>query len=802
MFRNYFKTAWRNVVRQTGTTVINISGLTLGISCSLVLFLLVQHMSSFDGFHKKKDRIFRVVSQSKGNSGTQYNYGVPAVFPDAFKNDFPEFEEVLFTSYRDNTLVTLPVDGGQPAKFQEESGIVYIQPNFFKMFDRVVLHGDAQKSLDDPNEAVISKAWAKRYFGKENAIGEVVKVEDREFTIGAIIEDAPSNTDFPFELMLSYITIKKQQEDNGWNSVWSNEQCYFLLKEGDEIKTYENRLAAFTKKYLGESDFDQTQYMFQPLSEIHYDDRFTGYAFNTTPWEMIYMFAVVAFVLIITACINFINLSTAEAIKRSKEVGVRKSLGSTRGQLIRQFLGETTMITLFAVMLSMAIAQLILSFMNPFLEMDLTIDFLSNTSVIGFLIAVTILVSLFSGLYPAFVVSSFKPAMVLKNQMSNKNSSGYFLRKGLVVTQFIISQFLIIVTIVIVLQMKYSNSKDLGFAREGVLFTQIPERESAADVSKSGSKMKTLRQQMLEVPGVQAASLSSAPPSSGNVSGTNFRIEGIDQDFSTQVKQVDGNYVDLYKLKLIAGRNLADLDTMNGFIVNARLLQVVGFKSADEILGKQLTMWSRTSPVIGVVEDFHTVSIREPIEATVMFNRIRGYETLSLQVDMARSQEVIAELKSKWEATYPEFLFDYQFMDDTIREFYEGVERTSVLLTVFTCIAIFIGCLGLFGLATFMANQKTKEIGVRKVLGASVESIVIMFSKEYVKLIVIGFVVAAPLAWWAMNAFLSEFAYKIDLGPMIFIAGLMVTLLIAMITVGYKSFGAAVRNPVNALRSE
>ncbi len=801
MFRNYFKTAWRNISRHKGSAIINILGLTLGITCSLILFLMVAHFSSFDNFQSKRDRIYRIVSESQGNQGTQYQAGVPSVLPDAFRNDFPEAEQVVFTSYRQGALITIPQSNGELKKFQERKGVVFTEPSFFKIFDRAVIMGDVFKGLDEPNEAIITKEWAQRYFGKEDAIGEVLRFDNIDYKITAIIDNTPNNTDFPFSLMLSYATIKAKTEEAGWGSTWSDEQCYFLLKQGESIKSLDARIKAFGTKYLGADDFDKTEFHFQPMSEFHYDERYDAYSNNTTPKAMLIAFSVIAIVLVVTACINFINLATAEAIKRSKEVGVRKSLGSSRGQLVRQFLGETTMITLISVLASIALAQIALSFLNPFLEMSLALNFKGNSGLWIFLASVTLGVSLLSGLYPAFVISGFNPVLVLKNQMSNKNSSSYFLRRALVVMQFLISQLLIIITIVIVYQMDYSKSKYLGFAQDAIIFAQIPEKESPT-TGDATSKMRTLREEMSRIPGVQMASLASAPPSSGNVSGTNFKVEGVTEDFGTQLKQIDGNYLDLYELELVAGRNIQDLDTAVGFIVNEKLVKTVGVKSPDEMIGKNILLWGKNYPVVGVVKDFHTVSLRQPIEATVMFNRIRGYETLAMKIDMRRSQEVIDALKTKWEAAYPDHIFEYEFLDQNIKQFYEGETKMSILLTVFTSMAIFIGCLGLFGLATFMANQKTKEIGVRKVLGASVESIVFMFSKEYLMLIGIGFAFAAPLGYFAMDAFLSEFEYKIPLGPGIFALGLGVTLAIAALTVGFRSFRAAAANPVKSLRYE
>jgi ABC-type antimicrobial peptide transport system permease subunit len=800
MFRNYFITAVRNLWRSKSSTIINLSGLTLGIASSLLLFLMVRFQSSFDNFNSKGDRIYRVVTSSDGNQGRNYTPGVPPVLPEAFKNDFPEAEEVLFTSYRAGGLVTIPQKVGEPKKYEEERGIVYTDPTYFKIFDRKVLSGDATKGLDDPNEAIISKKAALKYFGKEDALGELLSFEKKDFKVTAIVEDTPSNTDFPFDVLLSYITIKKEREENGWNGIWSDEQCYFLLKKDASLDAMDKRMPAFIKKYHGENRNKQA-YNFQPLAEIHYDDRFSNYSYNTTSKQTLTALSLVGIFLIITACINFINLVTAEAIKRSKEVGIRKSLGSSRAQLIIQFLGESSMVTLISVIVAVSLTQILLGWINPFLDLKLSLDFVHDSQLWMFLGAVTFVVALLSGLYPSLVVSGFKPVFAIKNNIDAKNSSGYTLRRGLVVLQFVISQFFIMGTIVLISQMNYLKNKDLGFKKDAIVNIPVPERESPA-TSNGSSKMRTLREETLRLKGVENASLCNTPPSSGSVQGTDFQIEGKEDHYGTQVKLIDSHYIELFGLQLLAGNNLADLDTAQGFVVNEKLSSMVGFTNPNDIIGKRIKMWGKDLPVVGVVKNFHTVSLQDPIEATIMLNRIRNYETLSLKLNPTELQATIKEVQQKWEATSPDFIFSYEFLDVQIKEFYEREEKMSILLTVFTSLAIFIGCLGLFGLATFMANQKTKEIGVRKVLGASVESIIFMFSKEYIRLIVVGFVLAAPFAWFVMNKWLDKFAYKIEIGPTIFIAGIAVTAMIAIITVGYKSFSAATANPVKSLRSE
>jgi len=804
MFKNYLKTAVRNLWRSRTSTLINIFGLTLGVASSLILFLLIKHHVSFDTFHTNRDRIYRTVTESDGNYGRTYTPGVPPVFPDAFKNDFHEAEEVTFLSYRAGSLVTIPQRTGEPKKYEEEKGVTFAQPNFFKIFDRKILVGAAAKALDDPNEAIISKTLALKYFGKEDPIDEIVKFDNKEYKITAVMEDYPSNTDFPFNLMLSYVTIKTEHEENGWNGIWSDEQCYFTLRKGADVKNIEGRISAFWKKYHGDNDPNRSHQTFvmQPLSSLHFDDRYGNYNYNTISKQQLLAFAIVALFLIITASINFINLTTAEAIKRSKEVGIRKTLGSSRGQLISQFLGESTLVTVIAVLVAIGITQVALSFLNPFLELKLLLNFLSDKMLWIFMIGVTLMVAILSGLYPSLVVSGYKPAQALKNQITNKNSSGYTMRRSLVVLQFFISQFFIIGTVVLISQMNYFQDKDLGFRKDAIITVPVPAIQESKDNAQANSKVRTLREELSRLSGIEMASLSNTPPASGSTSNTSFTIEGNSENYRTQVKLVDGNYVNLYGLTLVAGENISDLDTAQGFIVNEKLSAMAGFRNTHDIIGKKIKLWGKDLPVVGVVKDFHTVSLHDPIEATIMFNRIRNYETLSLKLNTATIQATIKQVQQKWEAAYPDYIFSYQFMDEQINKFYEGEQKMSVMLGVFTSLAIFIGCLGLFGLATFMANQKTKEIGVRKVMGASVESIVMLFSKEYVKLIIIGFMLAAPCAWYVMNQWLNAFAYKITIGPSIFAMGLTVTLLIALITVGYRSLKAATVNPINSLRSE
>jgi ABC-type antimicrobial peptide transport system permease subunit len=799
MIRNYFKAALRSLLREKTNTVINIAGLTLGVTGTLVLFLILKNGNSYDKFHSKFDRIYRVVTKSTGNRGDSHTQGVPLALPDAFRNDFSEAEEVAFTSYRRGSLISVVQKDGQLKKFEEPTGVAITQPSFFRIFDRKILIGSAEKGLDDPNESIISKKWALKYFGSEDVIGEIVRYDNMEFKISAVMEDFPANTDFPFELILSYATMKKTMDEAGWGGISDNDNCYFLLKQNESVAKLEQRMPAFVKKYLPEKDESEskTEFLIQPLVKLHSDGRFGNYNKRMPP-EAAIAFTVIAIFLLITSCINFINLTTAEAIKRTKEVGIRKVLGSSRTQLVMKYMGETFIITLSAVLISLACTQVALGFLNPFMELSLTLDLRSDFLLLG---AVTILVSVLSGLYPAIAVSAFKPVLALKNQISSRTSSGGTMRKSLVVMQFFISQFFIIGTIVITQQMDFIQQYDVGFAKDAIVTIPIPVAENPAG-SEGASKMRTLKNEVLRLSGVENASLSGTPPSANSVTSGGVSMVGNKDEFRSQIKQVDGDYLELFAIDVVAGEKFKDADTLTGIMVNEKLVKLTGFASADEIIGKEIDLWGKHVTVTGVVKNFNTTSLEKPIEPVILFSNISDYKKLSIKLKPSDMEATLKEVQMKWAEAYPEYIFSYQFMDEQLLNLYRGDRKISKLLGIFAFIAIFIGCLGLFGLVTFMTNQKTKEVGVRKVLGASVESIMFLFSKEFVKLILIGFALAAPAAGFLMQSVLEEFAYRIDLGPMIFLTSLAATFLIAILTVGYRSFRSATANPINSLRTE
>ncbi|MBZ0246013.1 MAG: ABC transporter permease [Cyclobacteriaceae bacterium] len=794
MFKNYFIITIRNLKRNLSYSAINVFGLALGITCSMVLFLMITFYLSFDNYHDNKDRIYRIVTSSENNGREDFFAGVPAPLPGALASDITGIQHVLFISGDNNALFTI-IDNGAPKIFEQENGLAYTDSTYFTFFNRAFLMGDYKTALQQPNQIILSEKTAKKFFGEVNPMGQLIKLNNKtELKVTGIIEDHPDNTTFPFEILISYLTIQKDKEESGWNSVYSDDQCFVMLEAGTPPDAINNRFPAFVKKYETQREERSLKRWLQPLQEINYDSRFGNYRYTTVSKTSILAMGVVALFLLITACINFINLSTAVAVKRSKEVGIRKVLGSQRLQLMGQYLAETGMITLVALLISVGLSELALIQLNAFLDINLHVDF-TDLRLITFLVGVWAVVSLASGFYPALLLSGFSPALALKNKITNRSTGGFALRRSLVVFQFVISQLLIVGTVILLAQMNFLESKDLGFSKDAVINVPIPNNAPL-------NNKKVLKSELLRMGGVERVSLCNTAPSSGSVSMTAYTIEGIEGNHLTQVKLTDEDYIDLFKIELLAGNNLMGLDSANSCLVNEKLLKSLGLEKPEEIIGRVISIWGMNLPVAGVVKDFHTMSLEREIDPTIIFNGVDSYRTAAIKLKGGSVKETLGEVERAWAAQYPDFLFSYEFLDNEIREFYESEQKMSTLLILFSVIAITIGCLGLYGLISFMANEKEKEIGVRKVLGASTGNILIIFSKEFIILILVAFAIASPLAAYIMGQWLDNFAYRVPLTSLMFVTGIGITIIIAFVTVGFRSIRAALANPINALRNE
>ena len=795
MIKNYFKIAWRNLKRNKSYALINIVGLSLGIACVILIFVLVNYHLSFDDFHQNKDRVYRVVTEWH-DVQTNYSGAVPSPLGKAVRSEFTFAEKTARVIDYRNTLISLPGEK-EVKKFNEENGVVYAEPAFFDIMNFPLVKGDQQRVLSNPNSAIISEKLAKKYFGTTDAIGKNIRLNNSiNFSITGILKDIPANTDRPQEIYLSFQNLKDHNSwlagDSSWGGVYSGSQVFTLLKPGVTVAAVNTELKKVVQKYYTGRDLTVWRFRLQPLADIHFNPDLGGYTDKKYLWALFFIGAF----LIITACVNFINLATAQALNRSKEIGIRKVLGSLRGQLFWQFITETALITIFALLLAYLLAELTLPFLNALFETQISLQLFSSWQLPLFLLIVSLIVIFLSGSYPGMVLARFQPIEALKAKLSQKHIGGFSLRRVLVITQFAISQILIIGTIVVASQMHYSKTTDLGFSKDAIVVIPVPSNDKA--------KMHTLTTRLGTLGGIENVSLCFQPPASNTNNTTDIKFENRPEaeHWGVNVKTADDQYLKTFDLKLVAGKNFFPSDTAREFLVNETFVKKLNKGGPQEIIGKTVTINGIKAPIAGVVKDFYNYSFHTEISPVCIFPDYNNYGSCVLKINTGNTKGVLSAVEKIWNETYTDYLYTSQFLDDRIAEFYELDSIMLSLIQFFACIAIFIGCLGLYGLVSFMAVRKTKEIGVRKVLGAGVQSIVWMFGKEFTTLLVIAFTIAAPIAWWAMHKYLQDFQYKIDIGAWIFIAAMAATFLIAFVTVGYRSMKASLANPVNSLRTE
>ncbi len=798
MFRNYFKTAWRKLRRSQSYAAINVLGLALGMTCCLFIFLIIQYELRFDRFHGKRDRIFRITTDERMNDRTSETMGSPLPMAEALRSDFPNLEKVTVAYYIYSGLFTINSSEQEPRRFQENEGVAFVEPEFFAIFDFPWKTGDPE-SLNEPNRVALTEALAQKFFADEDPLGKTIRLDNSiDLQVAGIVKNYPVHTDLPFTAFISWRTLPQTGTNiESWGSLMSNTNTYVLLPRQYGASELQSQLAAFKNKYFPDAtDANKRVHKLQPLSEIHYDSRYGNYSQRTITKPALWGLGLIGVFLLLTACINFINMATAQAVNRAKEVGVRKVLGAFRRQLVGQYLGETFIITLFGAALAVVLAELLLPSLNALLQLKLVFRPFSNLTVSGFLSALVIGVSLLAGLYPAFVLSRFTPALALKSKMSSSMGGGLFLRRGLVVFQFIISQLLIIGTIIVTTQMDYFRKKDLGFDQNALVLVPLPQNDAA--------KLQTLRAQLLQNSAIRNVSFSFSSAASGNRWDTNLRhtLRGEEQAFASDLKFADAEYISTYDLELVAGRNYVAGDTALEFVVNETFAKKLGLAPQD-LLGKTFKLGKRRYlPIVGVVKDFNTTSLHQEIRPCLLTNNRRAYYELSVKINMLGMAEALKHLEKTWAAIFPEFVYSHEFLDQRLADFYQEEQKMSQLFRVFSGIAILIGCIGLFGLVSFTAAQRTKEIGVRKVLGASTGNILLLFSREFAVLIAMAFTIAAPAAYFVMQRWLENFAYRAEIGAGVFGLALLSTLIVAALTIGYRALQAAAANPVEALRYE
>ncbi len=812
MFRNYFKIARRNLMRNKSYAAINITGLAVGVAVCMVIFIIIQFQTGFDSFHSKKDRIYRVLTEyhHEGSATVSYGKDLPFPIPLGLKTAFPQLEVAPIFASQNDQLLIVDNKGNTQKAFKESRGVFFTSPAFFKIFDFPLIAGTFE-SLKDPNNVLLTKEIAEKYFGDwKSAMGKTIKLQVGGFmfehgtdvvTVSGILQTIPANSDFQLKAVVSYgtgFTGDYLASSTDWNTTVPDYGCYILLPPNVPVDNFNQQLRDYSRKV--ESPANHDSHIAQPLSAVHYDTAVGNYSNQTISHQLLNVLWLIAAFILLIACVNFINLSTAQAVNRAKEVGVRKVLGSNKSQLQIQFLVETFLIVIIAVLLAAGITIAALPSVSNLLELSLSFNIFANPAIVLFLLIVTIVVTALAGFYPSIVLSRFNPVNALKSKLT-ANSNGISLRRGLVVFQFIIAQVLIIGTLIIVKQMNYFMDQPLGFDKDAVI--NVPFRIDTT----LASKLDYVKRQLLSVNGVQTVSLSDhTPVENGNDTWSTVKFDHAvkESDFKAITKFADDEYVPTYKLPLIAGRNLQPSQMTKEFLVNESLVKSLGLKRPEDIIGKEISIWNDQikCPVVGVLKDFNDRSFRNEVAPLLITTDAAMYNQLAIKLGTASMSSTLQSIKKIFDQTYPDFVYQYKFLDEKIANFYKQENQLSQLYKIFAAIAIFLSCLGLYGLASFMAVQRVKEVGIRKVLGASAGSIVYLFSKEFVALIAIAFAIATPIAWYYMHQWLQDYVYRIHISWWLFAAGGLASIVIALATISFQAVKAALANPVKSLRSE
>lgn len=784
----------RNLNRHRSTSLISIFGFTFGLVATIFLYFYIHSELTVDTFHKDGDKIYRAIRQSEVN-GTPYDIGVTSgPFAGALANDFPESITDVTRAMTESGLVS----AGE-RKFYEDR-ILMADANFFDFFSYPLAAGDPKTVLDKPNSVVLSSQMAKKYFGDENPIGKEIKADNMfTFIVTGVMEEMPAKTHIPFDFVAS---IELYNQFDWFKNWWSNGlMTYVKIPSPQVAESVKAQLPGFMDKYFGE-DFQKfgrrIDLTLEPLEEIYFNNETRYDSALHGNIRSIYILGAVSIAILFIACFNYVNLSIAQSFMRAKEVGVRKVLGVHKKRLMLQFLGESFMILLFSILLAVALCQLLYPLFYQAFGIELALNW-TDLNVLTFFAALIVLVLITSGLYPALLLSSFKPTAIMKGNLGTGKNVG--LRKGLVVVQFAISIFLIVATVLISRQNAYMNNKDLGFDKEAVVVVRLYNEEIR---NNKETFMKNLRL----LPSVKAVSNMSGEPG-GFHDVTVFKISGVNEDLRFRTVFTDTAYLSVLGIDVLAGRsfspNLAT-DATDAMLINEKALAETGL-SANEIIGKKVSLpsWNDTQrTIIGVVPDYHFNSLKDEVEPVGIIASQNFGGRVVIKVQSSNLKEAMIVIDETYRELSPGFPLQYDFLDDSLERLYEEEQKQAHLFSAFSGISIFLACLGIFGLAAYSAQQRQKELGIRKVLGATVQQIISLISKEFVLLVVVATVLAIPAAWYFISNWLKDYAYQIDLWShwYVFVAGGIVTVIIALITVSIKTYKAAISDPTDSIRNE
>lgn len=817
MFKNYLSVALRNIRRNRIFSVINVLGLSIGISASLVIFLIVQYSNSFDKFEKNPNRIFRVVSDFSFQGDTGHTGGVPAPLSDAIQKEISGIDNVVtFRYYQAKKLTVLHPSPDKPTLFKHPEHIIFADAHYFDMLPYRWIAGNKSSSTNEEGQVVLSESQAKLYFPSRtlaDIVGQTIVYDDTITTrVSGVVADLEQqgNTTFNFKEFISLPTVlkntklRKSMYWDEWGSTTSDHQVYVQLGAVTTKSSVEKGLKVIFDKNKGE-DAKKNHYtwnfVLQPLNDIHFNSNYGNFGIPMASKSVLLGLILVATFLILIASINFINLTTAQAAQRAKEIGVRKTLGSSRQQLIAQFLGETLLVTGLATLLSIVFTPALLKIFSDFIPEGVHFS-IGNPFVIAFIFILTASVSLLAGLYPAWLLSSSNILETLKNRAyagTNKTRTAW-LRRGLTVSQFVIAQFFVLGAVLVSKQIHFMMNKDLGFSKQAILSMGFPETDTSV------RHKRYFQDELKKIPGIRLTTIANDLPSSYGwwTSSMQYGDSKTPLQTNVELKAVDNNYLKLLKIPLMAGRDLLPSDTVSEILINETYLHLLGFKQPGEALGKTLKWDDKHVPIAGVFRDFNAHPLNYKIAPMAICRDAEQSRVImaSLSQDHTNWPATIDKIKKTYLAAYPGEEFKYKFLDESLSEAYGNVHQTSQLLNWAMGLTIFISCLGLLGLVMYTTTQRTKEIGIRKVLGASVSQIMALLSRDFIKLVAIAFLIATPLAWWTINDWLNDFVFRTSVNWWVFAISGIGMIVVALITLSVQTIRSAMANPVNNLRSE
>lgn len=800
LLSNYLKIAWRNLISQKIYSAINITGLSIGITACILVGLFIKYDLSFDKYHKNAGQIYRAYFSHSRSGVASYEAQSPALLGPTLKNVYPEIKKYSRIYFEKHCLV----NAGEKVNY--EDGVSYADSTFFDLFTYDAVIGNKTQFLKKVNTIILTESTAKKYFGHDNPVGrEIVLNNKYRFEVAGVIKDIPLNSHFKFDFLATYASLERQQEAiylPQWGATFGS-YTYVLVDKDFNAKAFEKKAEKFFKYHAGLTNGDNWRVLVRPLTDIHLNSHLSDEVEENSSITRIFILGSISLFILLLACINFVNLSTARASKRAVEIGIRKVLGAMKYQLVKQFLSETVLLSIISFIISVGAVIIILPYFSSLVGTGIDFDLSGNWVTFLIMFVSVMFVGVLAGVYPAFFISSYQPVKVIKmkDMVQSGRKSASYLRKGLVVLQFSISIILIIGTIIINLQLKYMRGYNMGFDKEYMLV--LPARDKVQE------NYNTIKNELKNIPNVLSATACEGAPISENGTQTECKPNGVNNAdaFGIRVNAVDFDYMTHFGVKTIAGKKLSEEfqgDYTKAMVVNENMVKNLGFKNAQEAIGKSyfISLNGYKPEIVGVVKDYNSNSLHNEMSSMVFMHKPNWFSEFVVKINPVNITSTINSIKELWIKFFPKYPFEYHFLDESIDALYKSEERYSNVVVTFSTVALFIACLGLLGLTSFVTEQRKKEIGIRKVLGASVQSIFKYISADFLKLVVMANIIAWPTAYYFMNSWLQNYAYRVSIQWWVFAAAGLATIIIALLTVGYQALRAATSNPVKSLRSE